>query len=542
MAGGRDPGASGPSEAEGVQLKKVELEEDDTLRSFPIVLPKLVDPTVKNAALQAGDWVAQIRPMIADTSGKAGQWWDQVVAITTARYQVWLDAPPLERLRLKAHEMPQGCDRLAQRVTNMLLAAVPASVRSELIGTRQLTPQGIYYKILRVYQPGGLNERSVTLTALTNVQEATGAQLAVEALRLWRRQLDRTTELGATLPDATLLIGALDNLMRKVLRDESQAGFRVNTYRMLHAIDTRPTLQGVQQYYEVLLAEAEMLANSQPLEAPVGEAPAIKALEKPGTSFKPDGGASTAICRWYGTDVGCRHGKSCRMLHPQFEDKTLRCWACGSPQHKKATCPHAKKEDGESTGGSRGSEGIGEGRGTKGKSLGKGKKGKKGDATGHELGSQRGGESTTSSTPSGAPSTVDKNQVDAKREGPTAKKAEVPSQPEAGAGEASELMGEVTNLLRSLRVGTPQIRTCKIRRLEASESRNMLIDGGATHCLRQTTSCQEWQGATPVTVYVATGEVQMRASRDSDYPLGGPSARHHPRGAAGSAGLFHGVG
>ena len=63
----------------------------------------------------------------------------------------------------------------------------------------------------------------------------------MEALRLWRRQLDRTAELGATLPDTIAALGG----MRTVLREDSQAG--------------------AQQFYEVLLAEAEM-GNSQPLE------------------------------------------------------------------------------------------------------------------------------------------------------------------------------------------------------------------------------------------------------------------------------------
>ena len=50
----------------------------------------------------------------------------------------------------------------------MLLAAVPQSqsIKNELIATRQLTPQGILYKVLGVYQPGGLGERSSILTAL----------------------------------------------------------------------------------------------------------------------------------------------------------------------------------------------------------------------------------------------------------------------------------------------------------------------------------------------------------------------------------------
>ena len=32
------------------QARKLEVEEDDTLRSFPIVLPKLIKPSVKNGA------------------------------------------------------------------------------------------------------------------------------------------------------------------------------------------------------------------------------------------------------------------------------------------------------------------------------------------------------------------------------------------------------------------------------------------------------------------------------------------------------------
>ena len=116
---------------------------------------------------------------------------------------------------------------------------------------------------------------------------------------------------------------------------------------------------------------------------------------------------------------------------------------------------------------------------------------------------------TTSSTASaGAMAFEDKGQ--GKKEGLMAKKAEAEAPTVAGTGEASELMGEVTNLLRSLRVGNPQVRACKVRRLDVSESRNMLIDGGATHCLRQAHSAQEWDEARAATVYVASGEVQMR--------------------------------
>ena len=79
------------------------------------------------------------------------------------RYDQWLAAGPLERLRIQPpmeSELPGGYDRLLQRVTTMLLQAVPDELRGELIATRQLTPQGILFRVLKSFQPGSLAERS----------------------------------------------------------------------------------------------------------------------------------------------------------------------------------------------------------------------------------------------------------------------------------------------------------------------------------------------------------------------------------------------
>ena len=127
------------------ERKVTEEFQEDVLRSFPVVLPKLAEPGEKYSALMAGDWITQVRPLMADVSGRAGWWWDQVVSVTTQRYMAWLEAPPLEKLHIlppSDAELPAGYERLVQRVTNMLLAAVPESVKGELIATRQLSPQG----------------------------------------------------------------------------------------------------------------------------------------------------------------------------------------------------------------------------------------------------------------------------------------------------------------------------------------------------------------------------------------------------------------
>ena len=128
--------------------KRQKIARKTPLRSFPITLPKLASPSEKNSALLAGDWLTQIKPLISEVSSKAGAWWDTVLHRTMEKYRQWLEAGPLDRLRIQPpeeHDLPQGYGRLVQRVTTMMLAAVPDELRGELISTRQLSPQGILF-------------------------------------------------------------------------------------------------------------------------------------------------------------------------------------------------------------------------------------------------------------------------------------------------------------------------------------------------------------------------------------------------------------
>ena len=116
----------------------------------------------------------------------------------------WLAAGPLDRLKILppgVEETSAGMVRLDQRVTMMLMNAVPESIRHEIVATRQLHASRVLYKVLRTYQPGGQSERALTLSAITQTQPAEDPSQATEALRLWRRQVLRALELQALLPD-----------------------------------------------------------------------------------------------------------------------------------------------------------------------------------------------------------------------------------------------------------------------------------------------------------------------------------------------------
>ena len=52
-------------------MGKAEDHTEDALRSFPITLPKLASPHERNAALLAGDWLTQIKPLRCQYKGRS---------------------------------------------------------------------------------------------------------------------------------------------------------------------------------------------------------------------------------------------------------------------------------------------------------------------------------------------------------------------------------------------------------------------------------------------------------------------------------------
>ena len=78
-------------------------------------------------------------------------------------------------------------------------------------------------------------------------------------------------------------------------------------------------------------------------------------------------------------------------------------------------------------------------------------------------------------------------------------------------------MTEVSSLLKSIRMQgaygavEPQVRAYFVRSLNGGENEfRTLLDGGATHCLRQARSQKEWNEAASVRVQLASEEVQMK--------------------------------
>ena len=450
-------------------------------------LPELREGELGSLVL--GDWIQLISPTMRDLSATSWKWWEEVLQLAMTAYREWLRAEPVQRLHIKT-KVPRECDtvwsRLEQRGQLMLLNAVPTSIRSETLANRASSSVDVLYALFRRYQPGGLAERSRLLRQLVEPKSPQGLNETVELLRGWRRSLRRAQELEIATPDSTLLLGALDRMSEQIVKASSQAAFRTSSTRAALGVDVTPTLESVLNFADMLTAEAESLAISE-LQPPQETRPTpattkVKAMstaseekqEKNQVKAKVETAREEKVCRFWGSEEGCRRGQDCKFKHDWTGiEKKGRCFGCSAQGHSKKDCPAMKPK-----GASPEKTTV---KAVKEKNLPVPVKVENAEPTVKTGGSEAGDSSVTNEGDRGA----------------------------GTAGEVKDLLNEATTLLKSLRPST-SVKTIRLSSLEVREGGRALLDGGATHCLRRAASEEEWSRAQEVNVELAAGTAVLR--------------------------------
>ena len=338
-------------------------EESGTIRGVEVVrsgtheLPQLPVWSSTQAPLQLSDWLLLVAPVISDLSATAETWWKTMVAEAEQWYQSHMLLSPLERLQHGSEQpaalMQEKWQRLERRVATMMLQSIPEQVREELVSSRKLTVFAIVTHLYVTYCPGGITEKQNLLKNLEEPTEVANVSEAPSALRRWLRWRQRATEIGATMPDPTLLVRGLLRMTRKVLEANRELQFRVSLARHGLGIDTVPTLESVTQFAMHLLSECEQISQMEkkPMTpAPKGEIK-LKSVETEkedaakgkgkGKDRSPEEEKTEkprAKCRFFLTTEGCRKGKERRFSHSEKDGKR-RCYTCGSTEHMAPECP-----------------------------------------------------------------------------------------------------------------------------------------------------------------------------------------------------------
>ncbi|CAE7273806.1 GIP [Symbiodinium sp. CCMP2592] len=231
-------------------------------------LPTLEGVHLPSPATRAGDWLAQIRPLLCDLSEWSQLWWSRVEWEAQALYRQWSRAPAIQKgmiqPRLSVELTHVRLRRLESRAYGMLQSAVPQAIRDELLATRSLHCVGLLFQILKVYAPGGLQERAQVLTELTNLGHAKSASDVVNALRAWSRCHARAVSMGVMVPDPALILRGVDSLVDSLSRKaaNAQVAFRLSVARNQLQIDHHPSMVSVIEYMRVLQSEWEQVSVS----------------------------------------------------------------------------------------------------------------------------------------------------------------------------------------------------------------------------------------------------------------------------------------
>ena len=181
-------------------------------------LATLVEPG-DTAPIDFADWLTVIEPAMQDLSDSSYAWWEKVMTEATTWYQDYVKLRPLQRSMFEASPSSElrktKWVRVERRAVTMMMSAVPASIKDELVATKSLSPLKIITKLMTIYQPGGLQEKSVK--QLEDPGEAAGTSAAVAQLRKWLRWMRRAEDVNLSLPDASILMRGLTRQMKKVL-------------------------------------------------------------------------------------------------------------------------------------------------------------------------------------------------------------------------------------------------------------------------------------------------------------------------------------
>ena len=419
-------------------------------------LPKLEDYTPEQGAVILGDWIVTITPVIGSLTASASSWLEEILRQVHSHYSLWLCSDAVTRLTIRQQAIEAGttaasearCALLSQRVTNLLLEAVPSAVKAEVVTVRALTPVGILFLLHTRYQPAGQAEKASILQFLVALEVPKRTQTQpfgdfVDGFGGWHGPPNCSCQVLMQASSLRLLRGSLAQLYLAEL-ETLQLSIHSDKKARIAGLQGVPEKEGVTSHGETGYGggkgDGSRKGKGGKGDKSKGQGERQKVSEE-----------TKEACRQFSTDRGCPRGTSCPYGHDKSQGMKGRCFNCGGLNHGKAQCT------------SPGGGGVNHSSKAEAKSAAR------------KVEVEASAEPNRLAASSGAPTL-----------GPSATQA------------LQDVAASITNTLKSLKA---------LRRVASYQMpKKGLIDGGATACLRQTRSELEWESSNPIKMRLAVGD------------------------------------
>ena len=212
---------------------------------------------------------------MGDLSANSGEWWKAVSEDAQAYYQKYVEEDQFVRLALKPTPSPEAANskwmRVDRRGAALILGAVPEEVKKELVASRSRTTLELLSKLMVMYRPGSTTEKSQLLKRVEAPEAANNVSEAVDYLRQWNRYFKRAKDLKLSTPDPSILLKALDGLVRRPVQDHQDIAFRMSLLRYHLEVDFArvfaPTEDSIMAIQRAYLAEFEQMGYRKYLPA-----------------------------------------------------------------------------------------------------------------------------------------------------------------------------------------------------------------------------------------------------------------------------------
>ncbi|CAE7940178.1 unnamed protein product, partial [Symbiodinium necroappetens] len=224
--------------------------------------PKLPEIS-ESSSVDFGDWLYLIEHVMSDLSTSSAEWWAAVVQDAQDFYERYQAADQFSRLSMKPAASPTLSEarwsRLDRRGATILLGAAPEDVKKELVATRTRTTLEVLARLMVLYRPGSALEKGQLLRRIESPDAATTVQEAIEGLRQWLRHYQRARDLKLSVPDPSVTLRGIDQLVKKPVQDNPEVAFRMNLLRYHLKVDFSPTEESILAVHRALLAEFEQM-------------------------------------------------------------------------------------------------------------------------------------------------------------------------------------------------------------------------------------------------------------------------------------------